>query len=172
MVATDIQLTYFGGHYIANTILIIFGICLLLLIISKLIWLIKKKTILTFTSFATLYFFSLLIGMILVNATYKNITESQFVSLLKDIDKYRIDNGFLPVKLNDLPSKHMNIYGIIPHEFIYEGYKPFIWNGTGFDLSELESGTEKMIGYNTPLGPTKYRIAEDENFENIFEDFD
>jgi amino acid transporter len=170
LIFTDLQRTYFGGHYISNTIFTIFGICLLLLIISKIVWLIKKKKILNFATFGTVYLLSLLIGMILVNITFKNIAEFQFVRLLKDIDKYKIENGHLPEKLKDLSSNHFNIYGIIPHEFIYEGYKPFIWNGIGFDESEIDSKTEKIIGYKSPFGYSKYRIAEDEDFEKIIEE--
>lgn len=108
--------------------------------------------------------------MILVNMTFKNIAEYQFITLLKEIDNYKIQNGHLPKKLKDLPSNHFNIYGVIPHEFIYEGYKPFIWNGIGFDESEIDSETEKIIGFKAPFGYTKYRIAEDEDFERIIKE--
>jgi hypothetical protein len=53
------------------------------------------------------------------------------------------------------------------HDFIYEGYKPYLYNGVGFDQSEIESETEKVIGYKYPLGYSKYRISEDEDFNKI-----
>ena len=107
--------------------------------------------------------------MILINVVYGKVAENQFIELLDDIEKYRIENGHIPKKLSDLTTKHTNVYGIIPHEFIYEGYKPFVWNGIGFDESEIDSETEKIVGYKTPMGYTKYRIADDENVLEIIQ---
>jgi len=82
----------------------------------------------------------------------------------------KTENGHIPKQLSDLPNRHRHIYGIIPHEFVYEGYKPYVWNGIGFDKSEINSETEKIVGYRTPMGYTKYRIADDENIGKIIED--
>ena len=170
LILVDIQWTFFDSHSIENIIFFILGICLLLLITSKIYWYLKKKRILKFAAFATVYFFSLSIAMILTNVVYGKIAASQYIELLKDIKKYKIKNGHIPKKLSDLPADHHNIYGIIPHEFIYEGYKPFIWNGVGFDESKVDSDTEKIVGYKTPMGYTKYRISNDENIDDVIKD--
>jgi|TARA_R110002020_G_scaffold232846_2_gene444366 hypothetical protein len=110
--------------------------------------------------------------MILTNVAYGKVAEKQFFELLKDIEKYRVEKGHIPKKLSDLPTKHINVYGIFPHEFIYEGYKPYLWNGIGFDESKIDSDTEKIVGYKTPMGYTKYRIADDENVLEIIKKAD
>lgn len=171
LILTDIQRTYFEGHYIIYMILIAFVVSFLLFTVSKVVWFAKKKKILKFATFGTLYFFTLLLGIFLVNMIYKNIAENQFIALLNDINKYKIENSHFPRKLSELPNKHYNTYGIIPHEFIYEGYKPFVWNGIGFDESKVNSKTEKMVGYTTPLfGYSKYRIDEKEDIGTVIED--
>ncbi|WP_047548473.1 hypothetical protein [Psychroserpens sp. Hel_I_66] len=169
LILVDIQWTFFDSHSIENLIFIVFGIFLLLLIISGIYWVFKKKRILKFAGFGTLYFLAFSITMILTNVVYGKIAESQFIVLLKDIEKYKIEKGQIPKVLSDLPTEHYNVYGIVPHEFIYEGYKPFIWNGIGFDESEIDSETEKIVGYKTPMGYTKYRIADDENIDDVIE---
>ena len=172
LILVDIQWTFFDSHSIENLIFIAFGVFLLLLTIKGIYWLFKKKQILKFAPFGTLYFFVFSLTMILVNVAYGKIAENQFFELLDDIEKYRIEKGHIPTKLSDLPTKHTNFYGIIPHEFIYEGYKPFVWNGIGFDESEIDSETEKIVGYKTPMGYTKYRIADDENVLEIIKKAD
>ncbi len=167
LILVDIQWTFFNSHSIENLIFIAFGVSLLLLIIKGIYWLFKKRRILKFAPFATLYFFAFSLTMILTNVAYGKISENQFFELLGDIEKYRIKKGHIPKKLSDLSTKHTNVYGIIPHEFIYEGYKPFVWNGVGFDESEIDSETEKIVGYKTPMGYTKYRIADDESVLEI-----
>ncbi len=167
LILVDIQWTFFDSHSIENLIFIVFGIFLLLLIISGVYWIFKKKRILKFAGFGTLYFIILSITMILTNVAYGKITENQFIELLKDIKEYKTAKGHIPNELSDLLTEHRNVYGIVPHEFIYEGYKPFIWNGIGFDESEIDSETEKIVGYKTPMGYTKYRIADDENIDNV-----
>ena len=170
LILVDIQWTFFDNHSIENLIFIAFGICLLLLIISGFYWIFKKKRILKFATFGTLYFLTLSIAMILINVVYGKIAENQFIELLKDIQKYKIEKGHIPKKLSDLPTEHHNIYGIIPHEFIYEGYKPFIWNGIGFDESKIDSKTEKMVGFKTPMGYEKYRISDDESIGDVIKE--
>jgi hypothetical protein len=169
LILVDIQWTFFDSHSIENLIFIVFGILLLLLIISRIYWVFKKKRILKFAGFGTLYFLTLSVTMILTNVAYGKIAENQFIELLKDIKEYKAAKGHIPKILADLPTEHHNVYGIVPHEFIYEGYKPFIWNGIGFDESEIDSETEKIVGYKTPMGYTKYRIADDENMDDIIE---
>jgi len=169
LIIVDIQWTFFDSHSIENLILIGLVVSLTLLISSGIYWAFKKKRILKFAAFGTLYLLTLLITMILVNIVYAKIAENQFRELLKDIQKYTNEKGYIPKSLTDLPTKHYNIYAIIPHEFIYEGYKPFIWNGIGFDESEIDSDTEKIVGYKTPMGYTKYRIAEDENIQDVID---
>ncbi len=172
MILVDIQWTFFDSHSIENLIFIAFGVSLLLLIIKGIYWLFKKRRILKFAPFATLYFFTFSLTMILINVAYGKIAENQFFKLLDDIEKYRIEKGHIPQNLSDLPTKHNNFYGIIPHEFIYEGYKPFVWNGIGFDESEIDSEAEKIVGYKTPMGYTKYRIADDESVLEIIKKAD
>ncbi|WP_452231963.1 hypothetical protein [Lacinutrix sp. MEBiC02595] len=167
LILVDIQWTFFDSHSIENLIFIAFGIFLFLLIISGIYWIFKKKRILKFAGFGTLYFLAFSITMILTNVVYGKIAENQYIELLKDIKEYKITNGHIPKELSDLPTEHHNVYGIIPHKFIYEGYKPFIWNGIGFDESKTESETEKLVGYKTPMGYTKYRIADDENIDDV-----
>ena len=170
LILVDIQWTFFDSHSIENLIFIAFGICLLLLITSGIYWIFKKKRILKFTAFGTLYFFTLSVAMILTNVAYGKIAENQFIELLKDIHKYKVEKGHIPKKLSDLPNEHHNIYGIIPHEFVYEGYKPFIWNGIGFDESEIDSETEKMVGFKMPMGYEKYRISDDESIGEVIKE--
>ena len=169
LILIDIEWTFLNKHYIENLIFIMFGIFLFLLITSGIYWIFKKKRIFKFTVFGTLYILTLIVTMIIVNLIYDKVTENQFISLLKDIEKYRVKNGYIPKKLNDLPTNHYNIYGIVPHEFIYEGYKPHVWNGVGFDESETESKTEKMIGFKTPISYEKYRISDDEQISKVIE---
>ncbi len=170
LILVDIQWTFFDSHSIENIVFLVLGICLLLLITSGIYWVFKKKRILKFTTFGTIYLFTLSIVMILTNVVYDKITVNQYIELLKDIKEYKIKNGHIPKKLSDLTNEHYHIYGIIPHEFIYKGYNPFIWNGIGFDESKTESKTEKLVGYRTPMGYTEYRIANDENIDDVIKD--
>lgn len=108
--------------------------------------------------------------MIIINVIYDKIAKKEYIELLNDIQKYKIENGHIPKKLSELKNKHYNIYGIIPHEFVYKGYKPYTWNGIGFDESKIDSETEKIIGYRTPMGYRDYRIADDENINDVIDD--
>ena len=170
LVLVDIQWTFFDSHSVEYIVFFALGICFLLLLSSGIYWLFNKKRIFKFAAFGTLYFFTLLIVMILINVIYGQITKNQYINLLKDIQEFKIKKGHIPEKLSDLTIEHYHIYGILPHEFIYEGYKPFIWNGIGFDESKTDSKTEKLVGYKTPMGYSKYRIANDENIDDVIKD--
>ena len=108
--------------------------------------------------------------MIIVNVIYDKIAKNQYIELLNDIQEYKIEKGHIPKKLSELKNKHFNIYAVFPHEFVYKGYKPFIWNGVGFDESKTFSESEKIVGYRTPMGYRDYRIANDEDINKIIED--
>ena len=172
LILTDIQRTYFGGQYIANLIVILFGVSLLSIIKSEIIYFKKrkKKNKFKFVHISAPYLLCLLIGMFFVNIVYKNIAEHQFIALLKGIDSYRVENGYLPKKLEDLPNNYFNIYGVIPHQFIYEPYTTFIEREMVFDERNVVSQSEMIIGFKTPFNSTKYRISENENFMIIIQE--
>jgi hypothetical protein len=171
---TEIERTYNLTFYTLYTVLILFFISLVMTLIGKIISKYKENKFYKTSFKSAIYLASLLVLIFTTNAIYKNIARNTFDKLVSEINLYKNEKGQLPKRTSDLKSSHSNIYALLEHEFIYEGYKPYVWtDGEGFVLSKEDSKNEKMVGYKYPLGYAKYKIScDDKNLNLVIQEMD
>lgn len=174
LIFTEIERTYYLNFYTLYTVLILFFLSLVSLLIGKIISKYKKNKLYKTSLNLAKYLILLLILVFLTNAIYKNIARNKFEKLVSEINSFKNEKGQLPKRISDLKSSHSNIYSLLEHEFIYEGYKPYVWtDDDGFVLSKEDSKNEKMVGYKYPLGYAKYTIStEDKNLNLLIKEMD